>query len=109
MSMADSASRDLSATSGGSEQGANASGGAMTFPDQIRLASDDRIPAPHLATGNGFKNEAVAPGIGQLHHHRHRRIQIGGKAGMHKLVAPGRPARFEIGEIGNPGHQGNCV
>ena len=83
---------------------------AMAIPDHVGLHADDGITPAHLAAGDRFEHEAHRLGLGQFQHQRHGRVEIGGKAGIDKLVSPGGKACLELREGGGQGHgQFSCA
>ena len=84
------------------------------FPDQVGLHPDDGVAPAHLAARHRFKNERIAPRIGELEHHRDGRVEIGGQPGIDQLVPAGvPPGPLEIRELGGSGPwpraHGNCA
>jgi hypothetical protein len=69
---------------------------ASALPDQVGLHAHDRVASAHLAAGDAFEQEAVAPRLGQLQHQRHRRVEVGHQPRPDDLVLARREARAEL-------------
>ena len=82
---------------------------AMALPDQVGLHPDDGIAPPHLAAGDRFQHERIGTRVAQLQHKADRRVQIRRQPRPDDLVAPGVPARLELGKPRRELHQGRLV